>query len=381
MNSQYKRVSRKRTCLICGKPDWCSYTPDCKISFCARVSEGADRLSRTGWGVFYHESSLFGNFPVPCPAKPPPIKVELAPIEIRDFAYRKLIELSPATEFQVIIDGQQGLRARKILDFHNFGFLPKCRNDRNEIAKIIRCALNREFPEFVKARNFGLSGLPGFWIDKYGNSRLWLDKDYTNPMLLIPYRNERGLIQACQIRFFGNIGNKSFRYVWLSTPEKSQGVSCGSPLHFVSYNLVPNKKPLIITEGALKATTLHFFKPEFDILANAGVTCSHQKIAEFARFRQILIAFDVDYYENFFVALSLAKLFNIIFNDTIKFSSKSHISILTWNPKFRGIDEALINRSTIQTQNIRQWFTSLNSDFQTKILTLLNSPNFLSPIN
>ena len=57
-------------------------------------------------------------------------------------------------------------------------------------------------------------------------------------MLLIPYRNEHGLIQACQIRFFGNTGNKSFRYVWLSTPEKSQGVSCGFPLHFVSDHLL-----------------------------------------------------------------------------------------------------------------------------------------------
>jgi hypothetical protein len=99
VNAQYKRVSRQRTCLICGKPDWCSYTPDAKISFCARITTNADRVSRTGWGVFYHEKSLFARTPLPFPAKPPPKKTELAPIEIRDFVYRKLIALSPATRF------------------------------------------------------------------------------------------------------------------------------------------------------------------------------------------------------------------------------------------------------------------------------------------
>ncbi|HMS43001.1 MAG TPA: hypothetical protein PKE69_22420, partial [Pyrinomonadaceae bacterium] len=70
MNSQYKRVSRQRICLICGKPDWCSYTPDSRISFCARIITNADRVSRTGWGVFYHEKLLFADAPLPFPSKP-----------------------------------------------------------------------------------------------------------------------------------------------------------------------------------------------------------------------------------------------------------------------------------------------------------------------
>jgi hypothetical protein len=119
VNSQYNRVNRHRTCLICGKPDWCSYTHDGKISFCARIVQNADRVSRTGWGVFYHEKSFFYERLLPFPAKPPQKKAELAPIEIRDFAYRKLIELAPAENSQEIIDGPKGLRSRKILDFAN----------------------------------------------------------------------------------------------------------------------------------------------------------------------------------------------------------------------------------------------------------------------
>lgn len=375
MNFQYKRVSRKRNCLICGKPDWCSYTPDGKVSFCARISNGADRVSRTGWGVFHHEQSLFGNSPIPFPSKPPTKKPELAPIKIRDFAYRKLIELSPATVSPTIIDSPKGLRARKILDFHNYGSLPTKQNERNQLAKIIRSAINQEFPEFVKSRKSALSGLPGFWIDKNGNSRLWLENNCTNPMLLIPYCDEDGLIQACQIRFFGKIINKSPRYVWLSTPEKSSGVGSGSPLHFASFSPAISQKALIITEGALKAATTHLFKPNFDVLANAGVTCSHSQLTQAAQFRTILFAFDVDYFENYFVAFSLAKLINNLALCSPKIINNK-ISILTWNPKYRGIDDALLNQTSIIPVNVCEWFLSLNNDFQTTIKNSSDLPLF-----
>lgn len=377
MNSQYKRVSRNRTCLICGKPDWCSFTPDSKISFCARVSEGSDRVSRTGWGVFYHEPSLFGNFLIPCPTKPPPKKPKLAPIEIRDFAYKKLIELSPATRSRIIIDGAEGLRMRKIFDFEHYGSLPKTPSERNHLAKLIRSSINKEFPEFVKSRKSGLSGIPGFWIDNNGNSRLWIETGSLNPMMLIPYRNESGLIEACQIRVFGNVGSKSQRYLWLSTPIKSFGVGSGSPLHFVSYYSASTNKNLIITEGALKAATLKFFKPEYDIIANAGVSCSYSQIIKVSKFRRITLAFDIDYSDNFFVTTSLAKLINGFASQSIK-AAYNQISILTWNPKFKGIDDALLNQASVKSLDVLQWFKSLSPDFQTKILISPELSQFLS---
>ena len=169
------------------------------------------------------------------------------------------------------------------------------------------------------------------------------------------------------------MNNKSPRYVWLSTPDKSSGVGSGSPLHFISYSPSSNQRPLIITEGALKAATTHLFKPQFDILANAGVTCSHSQLTLAAKFRCIFLAFDVDYFENYFVAFSLAKLINnLVFYSPKIINHK--ISILTWNPKYRGIDDAFLNHTSIQSLTIREWFYSLSNDFQS---TIKSSPDLL----
>lgn len=359
MNAQYKRVSRHRTCLICGKSDWCSYTPDAKISFCARITTNADRVSRTGWGVFYHEKSLFPESPLPFPAKPPPKKTELAPIEIRDFVYRKLFALSPATRFSEIIDGPKGLRSRKILDFENYGSLPQSRAEREAVAKQIRVLINREFPDFVRKQKSSVTGLPGFWLDKTGKIQLWSEKDYSCPMMLIPYRAASGLIQACQIRFMSRTSVvNDIRYVWLSVTDKNSSISCGSPLHFASYSNQTNK-PILVTEGALKAGTIQNFRVEYDILANAGVTCSHREIVTAARFRALLIAFDADYYENLHVARALARLLNLIFEDAVLTKVQPRIKILTWNTKIKGFDEALLQKFPIKAISPLEWFNSL----------------------
>ncbi|HQU86802.1 MAG TPA: hypothetical protein PKY59_26955, partial [Pyrinomonadaceae bacterium] len=169
-------------------------------------------MSRTGWGVFYHEKSLFGDAPLPFPSKPPQKKAELAPIEIRDFVYRKLIALSPATTSPGIIDGPKGLRCRRILKFEDFGTLPPTFQERRELANIIRVAINRNFPDYVRKFKSSISGVPGFWIDDKGKSQLWSDKNYPFPLMLIPYRNSSGMIQACQIRFMNQSGENDVLY-------------------------------------------------------------------------------------------------------------------------------------------------------------------------
>ena len=120
------------------------------------------------------------------------------------------------------------------------------------------------------------------------------------------------------------------RYVWLSVTDKNSGINCGSPLHFASYRNQINK-PILVTEGALKAGTVQKFRAEFDIFANAGVTCSHQEIVVAARFRTLFIAFDADYYENIHVARALARLLNSIFEDAVLMKIKPQAKILTWN--------------------------------------------------
>ena len=78
------------------------------ISFCARSNLNADRVSRYGWGVFYHEDSNFDLGRVfyerPKKAKHVFAKVLEAPT-VRDRVYRKLIELSPASFNNEIVNG------------------------------------------------------------------------------------------------------------------------------------------------------------------------------------------------------------------------------------------------------------------------------------
>lgn len=369
MNAQYKRVSRQRICLICGKPDWCSYTPDAKISFCARITTNADRVSRTGWGVFYHVKSLFVETPLPFPSKPPPQKTELAPIEIRDFVYRKLIALSPATRFPEIIDGPKGLRSREVLNFEDFGSLPFDFSSRHELAKIIRVAVNREFPDYVKKFKSSLAGVPGFWIDENGRSQLWLEKDYSCPLMLIPYRNCNGMIQACQIRFMKKSGGNDLRYIWLSTPKKKGSASCGCPLHFVRpfANSALSSQPILVTEGALKAETVQTFYPRFSVVAIGGISSSHSELIKASRFSPLLVGFDNDFSDNLQVLRQFLRFLCARFSDAKKYSYDPDLQILTWSSKFKGIDDALIHNQIINQFTFSQWVTLLNNSLRDEI--------------
>lgn len=360
VNSIYKRVSRHRTCLICGKPDWCSFTQDSRISFCARIITNADRVSRTGWGVFYHEKSLFGDKLLRFPSYPPPKKAALAPIEVRDFVYRKLIALSPATGSDDIINGLKGLRSRKILDFENYGSLPQKQNERRKIAQIIRNSICRRFPDYVRTQKSGPHGLPGFWFNKKDQIQIWQEMDFDCPMLLIPYRDEAGRIQACQIRFMGRLKNNGLRYLWFSTPEKTGGVSSGSPLHFAGYNEGNSDIPFLITEGALKAATTQFFKSDFNILAVGGVTCQAQEIIRATRFHPLFLAFDGDGVENLFVARAILKLIKLCLQDSEAYQYPPRIKILTWERSVKGIDDALLQNLAINEISPSEWYESLS---------------------
>lgn len=357
----YKRVTWKRVCRICGKPDWCSYTPDERISFCARTTRAADRISRTGWGVFYHDKIFSSDLRLPCPKNTKAQKAELAPDRIRDFAYRKLIEFAPASSCKEITDGAHGLRRRKILDFESYGSLPQTRAKRTALAKKIRCLINQNFPEFVRSSKSSIQGIPGFWVDTKGRARLWKDKDYSSPMLLIPYKNFDGLIEACQIRFM-TASPKGTRYVWLSMPEKSGGLTSGSPLHFIRRQF--SEKSFLVTEGALKAETIKFFESNLNILASAGVACSHPFIIASARGFPVLLGFDADSTQKPSVARSLARLIALRFCDSRSFGYDFDLKVLDWDASCgaKGLDDAYLENLKIRRISVSDWVNKLKDE-------------------
>ncbi|NJM52102.1 MAG: hypothetical protein HC846_01140 [Blastocatellia bacterium] len=323
--------------------------------------------------MFHHEKSLFGDKPLPSRSKPPPKKAELAPIEIRDFAYRKLIALSPSTRFSEIIEGPKGLRCRQILNFEDFGSLPPTSEERRELANIIRASINRNFPDYVRKFRTSICGVPGFWIDEKGKSQLWSDKNYSFPLMLIPYRNSTGMIQACQIRFMNHFPETEVRYVWLSTPKKSGSISCGSPIHFVRplTESISFNKPFLVTEGALKASTIQNHFPEFNVVAVGGISSSHKELIKALRFLPLIIAFDNDYSNNSQVLRQLVRLICARFSDSLNHNYNPNLSVLSWSSDFNGIDEAIINNQEIEIVSFSHWITKNDLSLNPEIADIM----------
>ncbi len=379
-DSRYKRVSRRHPCLICGKPDWCSRTANDSISFCARVTAGADRLSRKeSWGVFYHDPELLNqsflktgeprNF-----SKPPPVEIASAPLEIRDFIYNALIRLSPASRYESLITGNKGLRERGLTDYRNYGSLPCSARERKDLAARLRLLLNQTFPAYVRENPRGIRHVPGFWTDEAGEACLGQCRDYSQPLLLVPYRNPAGKIQACQIRFTGFLSPDAKRYLWLSVP-KNNSAGCGTPIHFAGwkeFGKSTNTKPILVTEGAIKADIVNKFLPEYFAIANSGIGCAQDLIVSISRGKSMMIAFDSDYHQNPLVIKQLARFLRLRFADDRTSNSHFPTKILHWNAKHKGIDDALLNASEIIELTISQWISVISDESRSLILNELD---------
>jgi hypothetical protein len=189
---------------------------------------------------------------------------------------------------------------------------------------------------------------------------IWKPRNYLMPLLVIPYKDANGLIQACQIRLHANdISFNEKRYCWLSSPQERFGTSSGTPIHFtIVKEKLPPGETVLITEGALKADTVVRFRPNARVIATAGVTCSHSELVEAARPYTALIAFDADYRTNPAVCRQLARLIVQRVNDSRE-QLRSTTNVLCWNgPK--GIDDAVRANVRLRSLTISEWYETLN---------------------
>lgn len=358
----YKRVSKKRPCCICGKPDWCSTTATETISFCARSTLNADRVSRYGWGVYYHGSRsgfdfnfdsirALKHFPN---RKKTAVSKNLAPSGVRDRVYRRLIELSPASSNHAIANGRGGLVERGIQDLFQYGNLPRLVNERGALTKRLVEALAKE-----GIRSF--QGIPGFWRDSSGSLRLWSELDSFDDLMLIPFVGPDGLIRACQVRFMRYMPNKSGRYVWLSSLKEKNGCGPGAPLHHANPRS-RTAKSILVTEGALKAATAQRLLPDRYVVGNSGVATSHREIIETARGKALEIAFDNDSFTNPHVARALAALVRSRSADQRSFSYDDAVTILSWDRRVKGLDEAVLAGLKLSSLTVAEWLKGLTPE-------------------
>jgi hypothetical protein len=167
------------------------------------------------------------------------------------------------------------------------------------------------------------------------------------PLLVIPYRDDQGRIQGCQLRLHRNdVSIVEKRYRWLSCLFPFRGASSGTPIHF-TFNpaTLPPGQTVIITEGALKAEVLVSLRPKARVIATSGVSCSHAEIIDAARAYNVLIAFDADYKTNAAVARQLARLVAAREQDIAAQHLKATTKIVTW-ARYKGIDERWSARSS-----------------------------------
>jgi hypothetical protein len=322
-----------------------------------RVSEGARKINRYGGAIFIHEDWREERaVEIPIVADLP--QSPLAPIEIRDFVYGRLIELSPAERYRgLLINGEKGLRARGLSEclHSNYGALPAGSRERDRLARQLLQETSGRFPSINS-----LLGVPGIWEDRCG-VHLWKPKDYLLPRLLIPVRDETGRIQACQMRL-PLAAKKSGRYLWLSSSDLPYGCGSGSPLHY-KFRLadLPRDAQVVIVEGVLKADVLSALLPDLHIVATPCVAANHGALVELTHGRRTLIGFDADGYTNETVCFHLAAL---IAKRTRRERTLTTTRIASWDGRVKGIDDAAVRNLPITSISVRSWLNRLSPHFR-----------------
>ena len=127
-----------------------------------------------------------------------------APLEIRDAVFQELIRISPASNYAAeLMADPGGLLSRGLLedDATRYGALPRTKRERAALAGNLNDYVSARFPAHAQSHSgAGVVGVPGFWQELSGVVHIWKPRNYLMPLLVIPYKDASGLIQACQIR-------------------------------------------------------------------------------------------------------------------------------------------------------------------------------------
>lgn len=357
----YRRVSRKSPCRICGKTDWCSTTADQNISFCARSTITADRLSREGWGIYYNNIGrpVCSSRTFCSKTQAYPKQTSISTIENRDKIYKKLIQLSPLSTCDELVSRSELIVGARIRELDHRRKFPKTAIERHRLVEKI-------IESFVKDDAYvpPFKGVPGFWRDSNGGLRLGSDFDSVDDLLLIPFYDPNGFIQACQIRIMRQSPNTSGKYLWLSSIRQRDGCGPGTPLHHEGAVGYKGKTigTVLVTEGALKAATVQIFLTDRYVVGNSGVATSHREIIKTARKKNLEIAFDADCFTNPHVARAIASLISLRIREQQFLSYDHPTRILTWDKRFKGIDDALIAGASIKNLHVSEWLKSLTPE-------------------
>lgn len=186
---------------------------------------------------------------------------------------------------------------------------------------------------------YRIHGVPGFYVNDYGK---WTVKFYTRTSgILIPLCGVDGLLRGLQIRLDHPIRDENdppdkegTKYLPLTSSGKKQGVSAGTPVHFIGD---PHARVVYVTEGALKADIAHALTGR-TFVATVGANNSNGLDELFAFLHrngteEIIEAEDMDKYRNAGVNRGAAEVYRL--------ARKNGMTCrrLNWNPNYKGIDD------------------------------------------
>lgn len=246
----------------------------------------------------------------------------IAPVEVRDKIYRALLKQLTLNQRDILHLEKRGISREvafvkfyRSLDVYDVTIRKKiCKN-------------------IIVETGIEPANVPGF----YKNSGEWDFVPHSG--FAIPVRNEKGQIQALQIRITKE--GADIRYKWFSSSWLECGTKCKGCVHVVG----SNKKEVFITEGILKADIASHYHNSAVFLAIPGVSNNHNdvvKILQTLKINKVFVAFDNDVKTKPEVQNALNKLMETLTEGGIV------AEIYEFDEKYKGIDDYFVAMAKIR---------------------------------
>ncbi len=316
-HSPLRRVTHRQPCEVCGKSDWCSASIDGARAICMRVR--SDKPTRNnGYLHILRDDLTPPARPLPLPPKPKP---KASDVKRRAAVYGDLLDHLTLDE-----EHHAALRARGLSDLaiseHGYRSTP---------GACVAASITRAL-----ACEHDLTGVPGFY--RHGDGwRLYLTEWFAG--FFIPVRDTRARVRGLMIR--RNDGTKS-KYVWLSSKDKPDGASPGSPPSFARVDVARATGAMTVSEGALKSSIISELTGEA-VCGIAGVSNFKESFGADLRralpeLRRVVVAYDADFRTNDAVKSGMTKL-----RQNLSRAGLS-VSVRIWDASAgKGLDDVLVS--------------------------------------
>lgn len=178
----------------------------------------------------------------------------------------------------------------------------------------------------LRSEGYYLAGVPGFFRKESGE---WTFVHEARG-ILIPVRDQKGLIQGLQIRR-DNTEKRKFR--WVSSTDRKDGCKAEGWAHLAG----SVSAQMILTEGPMKADVIHELTG-ISVIAVPGVNTLTQLKTMLEALREeglvsIRTAFDMDFTTNYHVQNGFINLLSLL--DSMDFKFGTYV----WDPRYKGLDD------------------------------------------